>query len=333
MKRSRVASVARRCARIGTSGVDRARLPLGVDRLPLRVAGLDADHRAGEVDVAPRQIAQFAQPRAGVERRREERAVELALGRGELVDLVRVALGLRPLVLLTEHSPVDGLELDRLENVEDARVLERDALGVLGRVARDQLAPLGELEDAVQQHEDLLRRPRREVRSEQLAPVGVDVLGRERSRRSSRTSTNCRPLAAHDDLMALGRVQRRVAAEPRQKVAPATLRASRSVLCLRRFSTSRYSSHASTASPNVGTVLRRPVGSIGVVRDRRAGLVEQLLERGLRHLRGQEAREGTAPSSTPDHRAARGPLAAVLHVRAAELRRLPPPSWSVQLAR
>ena len=163
MNRSRVESAASRFdedrderGRAGALALRRRAMPLGETRL-------DPDHRADEIDVAPGQIAQLAKPRAGVERGREERAVELALGLREPVDLILVTLALRAFVLLAKDRAVHRLELDRLEDVEDPRVLERHPLRVLGWVARDQLPPLGELEDAVEKNEDLLHRSRRQI--------------------------------------------------------------------------------------------------------------------------------------------------------------------------
>jgi hypothetical protein len=52
--------------------------------------------------------------------------------------------------------------------------------GIGGRIRLDQAAALGELEDAVEQHEHLLRRPRREWPGEQMATEVVDIAGCER---------------------------------------------------------------------------------------------------------------------------------------------------------
>src|SRR5688572_27629904 len=60
-------------------------------------------------------------------------AIERALLLAEPVDLIRHALGVWPLVLLTEHSAIHRFELDRLEHVEDAGVLQREPAGASAR--------------------------------------------------------------------------------------------------------------------------------------------------------------------------------------------------------
>jgi hypothetical protein len=88
--------------------------------------------------------------------------------------------------------------------------LDRHALDTEAGIRVNHLATLGDLEHAVTEGHDLLRRASREVRaSEQLAPEGLDVVRRERVAHH----------AAADDL-----AHRRVLAKARQQVVPATLR-------------------------------------------------------------------------------------------------------------
>ena len=260
----------------------------------MRKARLHADQGAIEVDAAPREVEQLAEAQTRVERRRQHRREHRILDRAG-------------------HR----LELDRLEDVERAGILDGHALGVLGRVRLDQLAALSELEQGMQQDKDLLRRPRREVRREQLAPEGVDVVRREGVPALVSALDAAASAADDDDLVALDGVQRRVGAEVRQQVAtrPCCARPAACSPC----AASRTPGSAATRPP-----LRRRSGPPRLPEQRDASAARasrRSKDRGeffLRALRREGVGRAGAVSRSPDHRAARRPPARVLDVRTAE---------------
>ena len=136
----------------------------------------------------------------------------------------------------------------------------------------------------------------------------------KRSRRSSRTSRNWRPLrrtttsSRSIDVSGVSRPKRRM------RYALAALRASPSVLCFRRFSTSRYVSHAAIASPNVGTSASSSASTGIDVCAKRAW--SSSASSASSAIAGVRCARGHGPRCPPDHRPAASCAAVLAPARA-----------------